>query len=275
MTPRCGKCGSEKKRCPSGQWQCWPCSAKRAKLRYHKIVSDPAKSGAYKKKWQAAITRWGKNNKAKLARYQKAFKDKVRMEVLTAYGGPSPACKCCGERELGLLTIDHIVPCGRTGRKQVGSGLYCWLRKRAFPEGYRVLCMNCNFAMGIFGYCPHKGRPLPIVHACPIKRSQQKTRLKRKMMALCAYGGPTPSCGCCRETHIEFLTVDHKDQNGATHRKSLPSGGGAIYTWLRRNGYPKGFRVLCISCNHAIGVRGSCPHRRVRPQLLTLTKGTQ
>jgi hypothetical protein len=24
--------------------------------------------------------------------------------------------------------------------------------------GYRVLCMNCNFALGHSGYCPHQRR---------------------------------------------------------------------------------------------------------------------
>lgn len=32
--------------------------------------------------------------------------------------------------------------------------------------------------------------------------------------------------------------------------------------WCRRNGYPKGFRVLCHNCNMAIGFYGYCPHSR-------------
>jgi hypothetical protein len=31
-----------------------------------------------------------------------------------------------------------------------------WLRKNGFPKGFRVLCHNCNFAHGHYGYCPHK-----------------------------------------------------------------------------------------------------------------------
>jgi hypothetical protein len=35
--------------------------------------------------------------------------------------------------------------------------LYIWLRQRDWPPGYRVLCVNCNFAIGHFGKCPHQG----------------------------------------------------------------------------------------------------------------------
>jgi len=263
MKPKCGKCGEEKRCTPCGQWQCWPCSAARAKARYHRIIRDPVESKSHKSKWYAAVARWAKRNPVKIANYQKTCRDKVRKEVLINYGGDSPACACCAEKELDLLTIDHITPCGRKGRKKQGNGsaLYHRLRKQAFPKGYRVLCMNCNFAIGVFGYCPHKGKQEPVVHDCPVKRSQQKTRAKRKLAALCAYGGTPPVCSCCRESHREFLTIDHENHSGAAHRKSIGSGGGVIYTWLRRNNYPKGFRVLCINCNHSIGVRGNCPHQ--------------
>jgi hypothetical protein len=33
--------------------------------------------------------------------------------------------------------------------------LYLYLRANHYPLGYRVLCMNCNFAIGHYGYCPH------------------------------------------------------------------------------------------------------------------------
>ena len=34
--------------------------------------------------------------------------------------------------------------------------LFQYLKRNNYPPGYRVLCMNCNFAMGHFGYCPHQ-----------------------------------------------------------------------------------------------------------------------
>jgi hypothetical protein len=29
------------------------------------------------------------------------------------------------------------------------------LARNGFPDGYRVLCHNCNMALGQYGYCPH------------------------------------------------------------------------------------------------------------------------
>ena len=73
---------------------------------------------------------------------------------MNAYGGK---CVCCGETIIEFLTIDHINGGGTKHRKEVvGGRLYDWLIKNNFPEGYQILCMNCNMAEGIFGGCPHK-----------------------------------------------------------------------------------------------------------------------
>lgn len=33
---------------------------------------------------------------------------------------------------------------------------YHWIKRNGFPAGFRVLCLNCNFARGIYGRCPHE-----------------------------------------------------------------------------------------------------------------------
>lgn len=80
-----------------------------------------------------------------------------RMEILQAYGGPEPACVCCGEREPLFLALDHINGGGHQQRKELGSGgFYTWLRKNNYPAGFQVLCHNCNFGRQINGgACPH------------------------------------------------------------------------------------------------------------------------
>lgn len=89
---------------------------------------------------------------------------------------------------------------------------------------------------------------------------------KLRLLALIAYSSNPPTCACCDEDIIEFLTIDHIDGNGAEHRRSLSKGrkscGKTIYSWLRRNNYPSGFQVLCFNCNWAKGVYGVCPHQR-------------
>jgi len=70
-------------------------------------------------------------------------------------------CACCGEAEYKFLCIDHINDNGAEDRKKnpshaTGRGLYTRLIKEGYPEGYQLLCFNCNMAKGIHGVCPHK-----------------------------------------------------------------------------------------------------------------------
>jgi hypothetical protein len=77
------------------------------------------------------------------------------MDALEAYGGP--VCRCCGEHRLEFLSIDHINGVRLPNDPGVGGHpLYRWLKKNKYPKGFRVLCMNCNFALGHAGYCPHE-----------------------------------------------------------------------------------------------------------------------
>ena len=90
----------------------------------------------------------------------------------------------------------------------------------------------------------------------------------RRLQAKCkddvftAYGGY--KCACCGETEPMFLSIDHVNNDGAHERKSgLYNGSGtAFYQWLRKNGYPSGYQVLCMNCQvgkHKNG--GVCPHQ--------------
>jgi len=79
----------------------------------------------------------------------------TRMEVLLSYGGE---CACCGENRYEFLGIDHIDGNGAQHRRDEklrgGYAFYHWLIKNNLPEGFRVLCHNCNFSRGHLGYCP-------------------------------------------------------------------------------------------------------------------------
>ena len=90
--------------------------------------------------------------------------------------------------------------------------------------------------------------------------------------AIQAYGGYR--CACCGETEPLFLTLDHTNNDGAARRRELGFLGGArLYEWLRDNGYPKGFQVLCMNCNqgrHRNG--GTCPHKQ---GVTTIPKGSR
>jgi len=78
-----------------------------------------------------------------------------RYRVLGHYGG---VCACCGEERFEFLSIDHIKGGGTKHRAEIGGGtnMVGWLLKEGLPEGYRVLCHNCNQAFGFYGRCPHQ-----------------------------------------------------------------------------------------------------------------------
>ena len=99
--------------------------------------------------------RWSKNNKMKRKEIVNKSHNKLRLDVLSHYGGNPPECACCGERMIQFLALDHINGGGNEQRKKVGN-VYQWVKANAFPVGYQVLCHNCNQAKGWYGQCPHK-----------------------------------------------------------------------------------------------------------------------
>lgn len=89
--------------------------------------------------------------------YDRAWKLALKQQVMDAYGG---RCTCCGESNLIFLAIDHINGGGalerrRKGRNGGGSRIYMRLRREGWPEGFQVLCFNCNWAKANGG-CPHQ-----------------------------------------------------------------------------------------------------------------------
>ena len=77
--------------------------------------------------------------------------------------------------------------------------------------------------------------------------------------ALICYSGNPPKCQCCGESHNEFLAIDHINGGGGKFRKASRE---TVFNFLKRNGYPEGYRVLCHNCNLAIGFYGKCPHTK-------------
>lgn len=88
------------------------------------------------------------------------------------------------------------------------------------------------------------------------KLQNRKYWLKLRKQVFDHYGN---SCVCCGESISQFLTIDHVNGGGRTHRKKV---GSAIYRWLRHNNYPSGFQTLCFNCNYGKYVNnGICPHK--------------
>lgn len=127
---------------------CRTCHAVDVRARYHQ---DPERARAIAKKSNV-------KNADKVAARNRSARREWRTKVLQHYGGENPQCACCGEGADEFLSIDHTNGGGNKHRREVGvvgSAFYRWLIENNFPDGFRVLCHNCNFAKGHYGYCPH------------------------------------------------------------------------------------------------------------------------
>lgn len=68
-----------------------------------------------------------------------------KMKVLTYYSDGEPKCAHCSIKDIDVLTLDHINGGGRQHRKVTNPHTYRWVLKGNFPEGFQVLCFNCNW----------------------------------------------------------------------------------------------------------------------------------
>lgn len=130
------------------------------------------KYNEYNKKWKKNhseyfkiyMREWCKKNKERRHEYRKIYNTnwriKIKTEVFTHYCNGEPFCMCCGEKILAFLTIDHMNGGGNKHRKEIGvaSGIFfwSWLKKNNYPDGFQVLCYNCNQGKGSGSECPHK-----------------------------------------------------------------------------------------------------------------------
>jgi hypothetical protein len=155
--------------------------------------------------------------------------------------------------------------CGRCKKPNDTQGSLCgeclqWAKSRTQDRKSKGLCLQCG-----------KRPKLSGKSLCEPCRVAQRPKDKAKAAALrdrilAHYGN---KCACCGETTAEFLQVDHINNDGAEHRRTLGiklgkcRGAGAhTYRWLVKNNFPPGFQLLCANCNCAKGFYGCCPHQQ-------------
>lgn len=93
------------------------------------------------------------------------------------------------------------------------------------------------------------------------KAKSRANNQRAKLDAIETYGG---KCACCGEAEADFLAIDHINNDGNFHRKTIGhhAGGTRFYYWLRRHNYPTGFQVLCHNCNFSKHLnKGKCLHQ--------------
>lgn len=93
---------------------------------------------------------WSRNDYRKNTEKHTLQRLELKTEVFKYY---SPQLKCtCGYDDIRALSIDHINNDGAKHRKELfktkrggGTSFYRWLKNNHYPEGFQVLCMNCQF----------------------------------------------------------------------------------------------------------------------------------
>lgn len=139
--------------------------------------------------------------------------------------------------------------CGLCRQRKAVSDFYKNCTSR---DGLQSRCKTCSLEYRKQQNAKHR--------AAGIMTHSQRTRRRLRREVLQAYSDTeTAACSCCGENCFEFLVIDHIDGGGGEHRKEI--GHSGLYAWLKRNGYPAGFRVLCHNCNHAYAAYGRCPHQ--------------
>jgi len=151
-------------------------------------------------------------------------------------------------------------------------------------DGYRFFCRACSLEYSRKYRERDRGVRRPSTRIYNVRYySQNKVRLRAKNReyaranrdrlnaqardrhrqiryeVLSYYSQGTLRCACCEIADYEFLTIDHANGDGAKHRRETPTVRTALAAWLRRNGFPEGFQVLCLNCNFARGHFGRCP----------------
>lgn len=185
---------------------------------------------------------YARSHRVERARYNRNYRKKLKLEVLTYYGRGELACVFCRENRIDCLSIDHINGNGMEHRRRIGtkssSQFYSWLRRNKFPSGYQTLCINCQFSKYVVDMQP----------TSKINIRNLRARRKIKKQVLNHYcNGPTICIGC-GENRLDRLSIDHIHGGGRKHGRDNNISIGHFYRWLRDNGFPEGFQVLCMNC---------------------------
>lgn len=145
---RCFQCGGERL---TGSNYCEKCLKKQTRLYESRLTAKLCSSCG-------KLPLKTKTRCVECLKVSRKRRHKIKEETINEYGGK---CACCGLAVFEFLTLEHSLKNGSEHRKEVGcfgNEYYIWLKKHNYPKdlGLEVLCMNCNFSKGKYGYCPHE-----------------------------------------------------------------------------------------------------------------------
>jgi hypothetical protein len=132
---------------------------------YHRVKNRPG----YRAKRNAQRKRWYQKNREKMLAAQKRYypvrllkiqqlRVELKEKIVHHYGN---RCNCCDLKDTRFLTVDHVDngkhnPLSRKERKEDTLVMYKRIIAKGYPKEYQILCMNCNWAKGMYGKCFHQ-----------------------------------------------------------------------------------------------------------------------
>jgi len=236
---------------------------------------------------------------------QHANMQAIKKEVFSAYSkrhsnSDTPICRCepCQESIFEFLEFDHIdgrkemandLEAKKWGYKKTWTGEQLWTKVKEcyekfgfYPEGFQVLCSNCNQSKknsGELKTCFHE------LVKDPKFKIPETDRRKLRKIVFSHYSkkhdnSDTPICHCCKENFIELLTLDHiqgkKEMDNISELTDLEYSSkmeiSKLLRWIKNNNFlsdlkTEYFQVLCYNCNQSKGRTSKdniCQHEKIR-----------
>lgn len=180
--------------------------------------------------------------------------ERLRLDAFNLTASDREASVVVGitQENFRMWRISRNLPNKRKG----GPGDTCTLCGKPRDKKIRAWCNACTNAR----YKEWSSRPE--VHSRKVAYSRLRY-LKLKLEVLGYYSDGRLECRCCGVINHRFLSIDHIEGRGNQHRREIGQpAGDRFYNWLKKNGFPIGYQVLCFNCNMAKRT-GPCPHTEI------------
>ena len=134
------------------------------RFRLNSIAKDRVWRSTHVKERAAYAKKEHQRNASEYRLRERNRRQKLRLAALKAYSvEETPTCICCHTSLIVFLNIDHIFGHGNEHRRSIGvsagTDFFKWLAENDYPEGFQILCCNCNHAKHVLGRCPCQDPP--------------------------------------------------------------------------------------------------------------------